>query len=107
MHEPGEGFVQSCKPITENIVKIISTKSIKAVYDVLKGDDKEVFKHAYSASYLPAKEILQDIYDEALSGNEICMGVIMHRKRISKFAVGNDGADRRPPRGQPSLLGGH
>merc|ERR1711971_386088 len=48
---------------------------------------------AYSASYLPAKEILQEIYDEVSSGNEI-RTVIMHGKRINKFPVGKiDGTD--------------
>merc|ERR1712127_158736 len=62
-------------------------QGIKAVYDGLEGDDKEVFKQAYSASYLPSKEILQEIYDEVSSGNEI-RTVIMHGKRIAKYPVG-------------------
>merc|ERR1711957_697883 len=73
--------------------KIISTKGIKAVYEGLEGDDKETFKQAYSASYLPSKEILQEIYDEVSSGNEI-RTVIMQGKRINKFPVGKiDGTD--------------
>lgn len=88
-----QAFVESSESITGNIVKIISTKGIKAVYEGLSGDDKEVFKQAYSASYLPSKEILQEIYDEVSSGNEI-RTVIMHGKRISKFPVGKiDGTD--------------
>jgi ketol-acid reductoisomerase len=90
---PEEAFIQSSESITGNIVKIISTKGIKAVYEGLEGDDKETFKQAYSASYKPAKEILQEIYDEVSSGNEI-RTVIMHGKRISEFPVGKiDGTD--------------
>jgi len=90
---PDQAFTESCESITGNIVKIISTKGIKAVYEGLEGDDKEVFKQAYSASYLPSKEILQEIYDEVSSGNEI-RTVIMHGKRISKYPVGKiDGND--------------
>merc|ERR1719329_1570554 len=90
---PEQAFVESSESITGNIVKIISTKGIKAVYEGLEGDDKEVFKQAYSASYLPSKEILQEIYDEVSSGNEI-RTVIMHGKRINKFPVGKiDGTD--------------
>ena len=32
---------------------------------------EETFEKAYSASYLPSREILQEIYDEVFSGNEI------------------------------------
>merc|ERR1712078_36566 len=79
--------------ITGNIVKIISTQGIKAVYDKLNDEDKETFKVAYSASYKPAKEILQEIYDEVSSGNEI-RTVIMHGDRLDKYPVGKiDGTD--------------
>merc|ERR1711957_779062 len=90
---PEQAFTESSESITGNIVKIISTQGIKAVYDGLSGDDKEVFKQAYSASYMPSKEILQEIYDEVSSGNEI-RTVIMQGKRINKFPVGKiDGTD--------------
>jgi len=84
---PEEAFLQSSESITGNIVKVISTQGIKAVYDKLSDEDKDVFQQAYSASYLPAKEILQEIYDEVSSGNEI-RTVIMHGNRISKYPVG-------------------
>merc|ERR1712232_974235 len=81
---PEQAFVES---ITGNIVKIISTQGIKAVYDGLNDEDKQVFQQSYSASYLPAKEILQEIYDEVASGNEI-RTVIMQGDRVAKFPVG-------------------
>ena len=84
---PEQAFTESCESITGNIVKIISNRGIKAVYDELSDEDKVVFKQAYSASYLPSKEILQEIYDEVSSGNEI-RTVIMHGDRIEKFPVG-------------------
>lgn len=84
---PEEAFTQSCESITGNIVKTISTQGIKAVYDEMSDDDKTVFQQAYSASYKPAKEILQEIYDEVASGNEI-RTVIMHGERTAQFPVG-------------------
>jgi ketol-acid reductoisomerase len=88
-----EAFLQSSESITGNIVKIISKEGIKALYDKLDGEGKKIFEQAYSASYLPAKEILQEIYDEVSSGNEI-RTVIMHGNRISKYPVGKiDGTD--------------
>ena len=90
---PEQAFLESSESITGNIVKIISTQGIKAVYDQLKGEDKEIFKKAYSASYKPAKEILQEIYDEVSSGNEI-RTVIMHGARLDKYPVEKiDGTD--------------
>jgi len=84
---PEQAFIESSESITGNIVKIISTKGIKAVYDMLEGDDKTEFEKAYSASYLPAKEILQEIYDEVYSGNEI-RTVIMQGVRTETYPVG-------------------
>jgi len=84
---PEQAFTESSESITGNIVKIISTQGIKAVYDGLSDEDKAVFKQAYSASYKPSKEILQEIYDEVSSGNEI-RTVIMHGDRTDKFPVG-------------------
>jgi len=88
-----QAFIESSESITGNIVKIISTEGIKAVYEKFEGDDKKTFQTAYSASYLPAKEVLQEIYDEVASGNEI-RTVIMHGDRIDKYPVGKiDGTD--------------
>lgn len=81
-----QAFLESSESITGNIVKIISTQGIKAVYDQLNDEDKKTFETAYSASYLPSKEILQEIYDEVSSGNEI-RTVIMHGERTSKYPI--------------------
>jgi ketol-acid reductoisomerase len=90
---PEEAFVESSESITGKIVKIISTQGIKAVYEQFEGEDKATFQKAYSASYLPSKEILQEIYDEVSSGNEI-RTVIMHGARLDKYPVGKiDGTD--------------
>jgi len=90
---PEQAFIESSESITGNIVKTISTKGIKAVYDGLNDDDKKIFQTSYSASYKPAKEILQEIYDEVSSGNEI-RTVIMHGDRLDKYPVGKiDGTD--------------
>mmetsp|Transcript_19974 Transcript_19974/g.29617 ORF Transcript_19974/g.29617 Transcript_19974/m.29617 type:complete len:536 (+) Transcript_19974:47-1654(+) len=88
-----QAFLESSESITGKIVKIISTQGIKAVYDQMNDEDKKTFEIAYSASYLPAKEILQEIYDEVACGNEI-RTVIMHGDRTSKYPVAKiDGTD--------------
>lgn len=66
-----EAFKQSCESITGPITKTISHDGVLALYNGLSDDDKATFRTAYSASYKPAREILQECYDEVASGNEI------------------------------------
>merc|ERR1712127_1023259 len=90
---PEQAFLESSESITGRITKVISTQGIKALYDGLGEEDQKIFQTAYSASYKPAKEILQEIYDEVRSGNEI-RTVIMQGDRISEFPVGKiDGTE--------------
>lgn len=88
-----QAFLESSESITGKIVKTISTEGIRAVYEKMSAEDKKTFEVAYSASYMPSKEILQEIYDEVASGNEI-RTVIMQGERIAKYPVGKiDGTD--------------
>lgn len=84
---PEEAFVNSCESITGPITKTISKKGIMSLYESLTAEDKAVFEKAYSASYLPAKEVLQECYDEVASGNEI-RSVILHGARLKEFPMG-------------------
>ncbi len=69
--DPKDAFNHTVESITGPISEKISHTGIKAVYDDLSGEDKKTFEVAYSAAYRPAKEILQEIYDEVASGNEL------------------------------------
>mmetsp|Transcript_15875 Transcript_15875/g.19870 ORF Transcript_15875/g.19870 Transcript_15875/m.19870 type:complete len:537 (+) Transcript_15875:113-1723(+) len=82
-----DAFKQTAECITGIVTKKISHDGIKAVYDDLQGAEKLAFEQAYSASYLPAKEICQEIYDEVASGNEI-RSVILHGKRLKNYPIG-------------------
>jgi len=84
---PEDAFKNSCESITGPITKMISKKGIKAVYESFSGDAKTKFEEAYSAAYTPAKDVLQEIYDEVKSGNEI-RSVIMHGDRFDRFPIG-------------------
>jgi ketol-acid reductoisomerase len=66
-----EAYIYSVESITGPITKMISQQGILAVYESFDKTDKETFKKAYLAAYKPALEILQEIYDEVASGNEI------------------------------------
>jgi len=84
---PEDAFMQSSESITGPITKTISKHGILKVYEDLSAEDKVLFEKAYSAAYLPAKEIMAEMYDEVASGNEI-RSVVMHGDRLSEFPIG-------------------
>jgi ketol-acid reductoisomerase len=57
------------------------------VYTELSASDKVEFEKAYSASYKPAREILEEMYDDVASGNEI-RSVVMAGTRHAEFPMG-------------------
>ncbi len=81
-----QAFINSVENITGPISKTISHKGIYHVYDAMNDEDKSLFKTAYSLAYLPAKEILQEIYDEVASCNEI-RSVVMTTRRTAQYPV--------------------
>ncbi|CAN0005561.1 unnamed protein product, partial [Phaeothamnion confervicola] len=84
---PEEAFKQSCESITGPITKTISRDGALKLFQNLTPAEQQDFKVAYSAAYLPAREILQEIYDEVASGNEI-RSVVMHGQRLQEFPIG-------------------
>jgi ketol-acid reductoisomerase len=86
-------FLNSAESITGPINKIISKRGIRAVYDGLDAAGKAEFERAYTAAYGPAREVLQEIYDEVSSGNEI-RGVVLAGNRLKKHPMGKiDGTE--------------
>jgi ketol-acid reductoisomerase len=86
-------FLNSAESITGPISKIISKRGIRAVYEGLDAAGKAEFEKAYTASYGPAQEVLQEIYDEVSTGNEI-RGVVLAGNRLKKFPFGKiDGTE--------------
>lgn len=84
---PEEAFIQTSESITGPITKKISKQGILQVYTDLSPSDKVLFEKAYSASYKPAREILEEIYDDVACGNEI-RSVIMAGSRHGEFPMG-------------------
>jgi len=72
--------------ITESLSRIISKQGIKAVRDELSEASQFDFDRAYSAAYPAFRSILQEIYDEVSSGNEI-RSVVMADKRFDRFPM--------------------
>ena len=83
-----DAFKNTVECITGPITKTISTKGIKAVYDMVP--DKKEFMKAYSASYMPCKDILYECYEEVQSTNEI-KSVRHGVRRFDTFPMGKVG----------------
>jgi len=83
-----EAYINTSESITGPISKTISRSGLMAVYDELDDNEKKVFKQAYCASYHPAREILEEIYDDVASGNEV-RSVIQASNRFDRYPMGN------------------
>lgn len=88
-----EAFDNTAESVTGPISRIISHEGILAVYEHLDDEDKPKFEAAYVAAYKPAKEILQEIYDDVACGNEI-RSVVNATNRYGEFPMGKiDGTE--------------
>lgn len=76
-------FIESVESITGPISKTISRKGIRGVYESLSADEKQQFERAYCAAYAPFFDLLEEIYQEVDSGNEL-RSVILAGQRLKK-----------------------
>lgn len=79
-------FRDTVEVTTGPVSHTISHEGIKAVYDKLDAGSRPLFEAAYSASYKPVYAVLQEIYDEVRSLNEI-RSVIMAGDRLERFPM--------------------
>lgn len=88
-----DAFLNSSESITGPISKTISKQGILAVYEGLDAAGKATFEKAYAATYPAAREVIDEIYDEVSSGNEI-RGVVLAGRRLEKRPMGKiDGTE--------------
>lgn len=88
-----EAFTNSVESVTGPISQLISKKGLMAVYETLNEQDKETFRNAYTAAYHPASEIMWEIYNEVVSGNEL-RSVIEANQRFKRYPMGKiDGTE--------------
>ncbi len=85
--EKDTAFINTVESITGPISQKISHEGILAVYKSMSAQDKKEFEKAYNASYFIAKEVLQEIYDEVSSGNEV-RSVVYAMKRMETYPMG-------------------
>jgi len=83
-----EAYINTSESITGPISKTISRSGLMAVYEELNDGEKAAFRKAYCASYHPAREILEEIYDDVASGNEV-RSVIQASDRFDRYPMGN------------------
>lgn len=84
--DPEAAFDETVEAITGPISRTISHDGILAVYEGLDEDGKMAFRHAYSAAYPAARAVLEEIYDEVASGNEI-KSVVMAGSRLERYPM--------------------
>jgi ketol-acid reductoisomerase len=90
---PEQAFLNSAESITGPINRTISKQGILAVYEGLDAAGKATFESAYAAAYPAAREVLEEIYDDVSSGNEI-RSVILAGARLKKRPMGKiDGTE--------------
>ena len=88
-----DAFRNTAESVTGPISKTISKRGILALYDGLDAAGKKTFEQAYSAAYPATREVLQEIYDEVSSGNEI-RSVNLAGERLKKRSMGKiDGTE--------------
>jgi ketol-acid reductoisomerase len=86
-------FLNASESITGPISKTISKRGILAVYEGLDAAGKAEFEQAYAATYPAAREVMEEIYDEVSSGNEI-RGVVLAGERLKHRPMGKiDGTE--------------
>jgi ketol-acid reductoisomerase len=82
-----QAFLNSAESVTGPISKTISRKGILAMYEQLEPSQKQTFEVAYSTAYPAARSVLEEIYDEVASGNEI-RSVNLAGERLKRRPMG-------------------
>ena len=82
-----DAYLNTSESITGPISKTISRSGLKAVYEQLDDKEKAAFRKAFNAAYHPSREILEEIYDDVASGNEV-RSVIQATRRHGTYPMG-------------------
>ena len=82
-----DAYLNTSESITGPISKSISRSGLKSVYEELDESEKVAFRKAYNAAYHPCREILEEIYDDVASGNEV-RSVIQATRRHGTYPMG-------------------
>lgn len=82
-----KAFQHSAESVTGPISKIISKVGIDGLYRRLDADGRKTFTEAYSVAYPVGFQLVQEIYDEVRSGNEL-RSVVLAGQRLTRLPMG-------------------
>jgi ketol-acid reductoisomerase len=69
--EPSVAFLRSTESMTGALAHTISSGGLRAVLDGFGGDQRRTFENAYCTAYRAFAPLIDELYDEVRSGNEI------------------------------------
>jgi ketol-acid reductoisomerase len=64
-------FIRSTESMTGPLARTISSGGLRAVIQGFTGDGRRIFEDAYCATYAAFIPLLEELYDEVVSGNEL------------------------------------
>src|SRR5260221_4807978 len=82
-----DAFRHSAESVTGPISKTISRRGLDGVYQRLDPEGRRIFAEAYSVAYPVGLELIEEIYDEVRSGNEI-RSVVLAGERLARRPMG-------------------
>jgi len=102
---PTSAFVRSTESMTGPLARSISRGGLRAVTEGFIGDERRAFEDAYCATYRAFAPLVDELYDEVRSGNEIS-SVRLAAQRLERqpmstvdgsrmWAVGQEVRERR------------
>jgi ketol-acid reductoisomerase len=68
---PARAFVRSTESMTGPLARTISRGGLRAVTAGFSGDERRTFEDAYCATYHAFTPLIDELYDEVRSGNEV------------------------------------
>jgi ketol-acid reductoisomerase len=80
---PGRAFARSSAAVTGPIREAISRDGLRAVRDGLDDAGRAAFDRAYAATYQPARDLVEEIYDEVDTGVEL-RSVVLAGARLAR-----------------------
>jgi ketol-acid reductoisomerase len=90
--DPSRAFLRSTESMTGPLARAISHGGLRAVLDLLHGDDRRSFDDAYCATYEAFMPLLAELYDEVASGNEITSVRLATRRLADRPMASVDGS---------------
>lgn len=80
---PARAFLRSTESMTGPLARTISSSGLRAVTKGFSGDDRRTFEDAYCATYRAFTPLIDELYDEVRSGNEIA-SVCLAARRLQR-----------------------